>query len=74
MCASLPGAGAAFVPGESGKFLADLFALGRLALAQERVKAVYGGGVCTHCDAARFYSHRRDRVTGRHAALIWLES
>ncbi len=73
-CASLDGAHAAFVAGGAGKFRADLFALGRLALAQEGVGEVHGGGVCTHCDAARFYSHRRDRVTGRHAALVWLEA
>ena len=30
-------------------------------------------GSARSCDAGRFYSHRRDRVTGRHAALIWLE-
>lgn len=69
----LDGARSAFVEQGEGKYRADLFALGHLALAQERVDAVYGGGVCTACDAGRFYSHRRDRVTGRHAALIWLE-
>ena len=72
-CTSLAGAAAFFVPHGSGKYLADLFALGRLALAQVGVDAVFGGGVCTYCDADRFYSHRRDRVTGRHAALIWLQ-
>jgi copper oxidase (laccase) domain-containing protein len=35
---------------------------------------VYGGGLCTYRDAARFYSYRRDRTTGRMAALIWLDS
>lgn len=73
-CTSLADASAFFVPHGSGKYLADLFALGRLALAQVGVDAVFGGGVCTYCDADRFYSHRRDRVTGRHAALIWLEA
>jgi polyphenol oxidase len=73
-CNSLAGAESFFVPHGSGKYRADLFALGRLALAQEGVDAVFGGGVCTYCDADRFYSHRRDRVTGRHAALIWLEA
>jgi hypothetical protein len=72
-CTSLAGAAAFFVPHGSGKYLADLFALGRLALAQVGVDAVFGGGICTYCDADRFYSHRRDRVTGRHAALIWLQ-
>jgi purine-nucleoside/S-methyl-5'-thioadenosine phosphorylase / adenosine deaminase len=71
MTAGLAGAPAAFVAHGAGKFRADLFALGRLALAEQGVAAVYGGGVCTHCDADRFYSYRRDRITGRHAALIW---
>jgi len=73
-CAGLRGASVGFTPHGAGKFRADLFALGRLALTREGVDRVYGGGVCTHCDAARFYSHRRDRITGRHAALIWLEA
>jgi len=72
--ARLDGAGVGFTPHGAGKYRADLFALGRLALMQEGIDRVYGGGVCTHCDAARFYSYRRDRITGRHAALIWLEA
>jgi hypothetical protein len=38
------------------------------------VHAVSGGGLCTRSDARRFFSHRRDRRTGRQAALIWLEA
>jgi YfiH family protein len=66
------GAATAFVDLGGGKHRADLFALGKMALATVDVDAVFGGGHCTFCDAERFYSHRRDRVTGRHAALIWL--
>lgn len=73
MTSGLPEAAAAFVPAGAGKYHADLFALGRMALAAVGVDAVFGGGVCTYCDPQRFYSHRRDRVTGRHAALIWIE-
>ncbi len=73
MTAGLNGAEAAFVPAGVGKYRADLFALGRMALAEVHIDTVFGGGVCTYCDAARFYSHRRDRITGRHAALIWIE-
>jgi polyphenol oxidase len=73
MTRGLTGAAAAFIPAGAGKYRADLFALGRMALAEERIDAIFGGGICTYCDAARFYSHRRDRVTGRHAALIWIE-
>lgn len=74
MCAALPGARAAFVPCGPHKFHADLYALARLALAQEAVVDVHGGGDCTYCDAARYYSHRRDRVTGRQATLIWIDA
>jgi YfiH family protein len=69
-----PGAGGAFAPHGEGKWLADLFALARRRLARCGVTRVYGGGLCTFRDAARFYSYRRDRTTGRMAALIWLDA
>ncbi|MDR3414673.1 MAG: peptidoglycan editing factor PgeF [Nevskia sp.] len=55
-----------------GKYLADLFALARMRLQAAGVQRVYGGGLSTHADAARFYSYRRDGATGRMAALIWI--
>lgn len=74
MEAQMPQARAAFVDLGGGKYLADLFQLGQMALAQVAVDVVRGGGACTFSDPARFYSYRRDRVTGRHAALVWIES
>lgn len=72
MAAALPDFAQAFEPlATPGKYRADLFRLARQALAQVDVADVRGGGLCTASDAARFYSFRRDRVTGRHAALIW---
>lgn len=71
MRAHLPEAGRAFTARPNGKYLADLFALGRQALDQAGVTRIYGGHDCTFSDPARFYSFRRDRTTGRHAALIW---
>jgi copper oxidase (laccase) domain-containing protein len=73
MTSGLEGSAAAFVSAGRGKYRADLFALGRMALAAAGVDAVFGGGVCTYCDPESFYSHRRDRVTGRHAALVWID-
>jgi polyphenol oxidase len=64
---------AAFRPHGSGKWLADLFLLARQRLAKVGLVNVYGGGQCTYSDPARFFSHRRDRVSGRMAALIWIE-
>jgi YfiH family protein len=68
------GAAAAFVPHRDGKWLADLFALARQRLSRCGVEQVTGGGLCTYGHPARFYSYRRDRTTGRMAALIWLEA
>ncbi|MGQ0749285.1 MAG: peptidoglycan editing factor PgeF [Betaproteobacteria bacterium] len=66
-----PVAASAFAPLGQNKWLADLYALARSALARAGVNAIYGGGFCTVSDPQRFYSYRRDRVTGRMAALIW---
>jgi YfiH family protein len=72
MRAALPRADSAFAPLPAhGKYLADLCALARQALAQVGVEDTYGGALCTASDPGRFYSFRRDRVTGRHVAVIW---
>ncbi|MFZ2853664.1 MAG: peptidoglycan editing factor PgeF [Rhodocyclaceae bacterium] len=63
---------AAFTALQPGKWLADIYLLARLALARAGVGAVYGGGYCTVEEATRFFSYRRDGVTGRMASLIWL--
>ncbi len=63
---------AAFRPGAPGKYWADLYALARTRLARAGCTRVYGGDACTVADAARFYSYRRDRTTGRMATLVWL--
>jgi len=36
------------------------------------VTAVHGGGLCTASAADRFYSYRRDGISGRMASLVWL--
>ncbi len=69
-----PEAHAAFALNARGRFTADLFALARRRLVRAGVERIYGGGVCTYADAARYFSHRRDGRTGRQASLIWLET
>lgn len=63
-----------FRPGQGDRWLGDLFALARRRLNRAGVTAIYGGGVCTVSDPARFFSHRRDGVSGRMATLIWRET
>ncbi len=67
------GAAPAFAPtGAPGKWHADLYALARRRLARVGVRDVAGGGLCTASDPQRFYSFRRDGVTGRMASLVWI--
>lgn len=62
------------VPGTPGKWLGDLPAIARQRLVALGVPAnrIHGGSLCTVSDPARFFSFRRDGVTGRMASLVWL--
>jgi YfiH family protein len=68
------GAGDAFEAKAAGKFMADLGMLARRQLEHLGVRRIYGGGECTYARADRYFSHRRDGVTGRQATLIWREA
>ena len=68
-----PGSAAAFADHRPGKWLADLFWLARRRLDAIGVTEIHGGGLCTVSDPQRFFSHRRDRVSGRMAALVWIQ-
>jgi polyphenol oxidase len=72
-CEQAPAAGRHFVANARGRWWADLAGLARDRLAGAGVTAVYGGGPCTFADPGRFFSYRRDGMTGRFAALIWQE-
>lgn len=63
----------AFQPSPAGRWWADIYRLARQRLHGRDVHGVYGGGWCTYRDAGRFFSYRRDGVTGRMASLIWIE-
>jgi YfiH family protein len=63
-----------FAPKGRGKWNADLYAIARARLERSGVRSINGGGYCTFTDSARFFSYRRERETGRMAALIWVAS
>lgn len=66
-----------FKPLAGGKWLADLPALARQRLAALGITQVFGNDGsapwCTVGQPLRFFSHRRDRISGRQAACIWLD-
>lgn len=68
---------ACFTALPAGKWLADLAGLARLRLRAAGVTQVFGNDGsakwCTVGNASRFFSHRRDRVSGRFAASVWIE-
>lgn len=65
---------AAFRPSTDGKWLANLYALATERLNVLGVDRVWGGDLCMYSDPTRFFSYRRDGVTGRMASLIWILS
>lgn len=68
-----PGAASAFAPAAGGKWLCDIYQLARRRLDALGIQRIGGGGGCTASDAERFFSHRRDGVSGRMASMVWLE-
>lgn len=75
LCAGPAGSGAeaAFVALGGGKYLIDMVKLVSLRLNQHADIALFGGQIDTFGDSLRCFSYRRDGVTGRHAALIWID-
>ncbi|HMT94801.1 peptidoglycan editing factor PgeF [uncultured Thiothrix sp.] len=62
----------AFQATQAGKWLADIYQLGRQRLSAMGVTAIYGGELCTYTQQDLFFSFRRDQQTGRMASLVWL--
>lgn len=63
----------AFYQTDKRHWLCDIYQLARIELTGLGITSVFGGNECTYSDKLRFYSYRRDGVTGRMASLIWLE-
>jgi len=70
--ASLDGAGEFFAAHGAGHWLCDLAGIAETMLQGLGVAAVYRDPHCSYRDAEQFYSYRREPVTGRMAALIWI--
>lgn len=72
-CASLDGAQDYFIASSrSGHWLCDLAGLAERVLSARGVTRIARDPGCSFRDRERFFSYRRDAVTGRMAALIWI--
>ena len=75
----------AFVSTTNGKWLADIYGLASMRLAASGIRRVgaprsghpavqrHSTNWCTVTQEEKFFSYRRDGVTGRMASCIWLE-
>jgi len=55
------------------RWLLDLNLAARIILNRLGLPRVFGGGMCTYKDPERFFSHRRDGITGRMAHVTWID-
>lgn len=62
---------AAFCLQDNQRYLADLYQLACIRLHSVGVQAIYGGSYCTYSQPERFYSYRREGVTGRMVSFIY---
>jgi YfiH family protein len=60
------------VHGEPGKYHADIYQLARQRLQALGITRIHGGTLCTYQQKDKFFSYRRDGVTGRMGTFIWL--
>ena len=58
----------------AGKYLCDMYGIARQRLASIGVTQVTGGEYCTFSQSELFFSHRRNPVTGRMAALVGIDA
>ena len=63
---------------KGGKYFLDLALAARLKLNYNNIYNIGGAGItedfCTFRDEDDFFSYRRDKITGRMASLIWIDS
>jgi hypothetical protein len=67
-----PAASASFLANRPGHWLCDLPGLAERVLREAGVGLVERSQDCSYADTGRFFSYRREAVTGRMASLIWI--
>jgi len=62
----------AFKVSDQTHYLADIYLLAKQRLSALGITQIYGGDFCTVTEKQRFFSYRRDGITGRMVSLIWI--
>ncbi|MFQ3277774.1 MAG: copper oxidase (laccase) domain-containing protein, partial [Colwellia sp.] len=60
----------AFLKQENGKYLADLHQIARLQLQSLGVTVISNVEECTYLNIDKYYSYRKEKLTGRMASVI----
>ena len=63
-----------FKQNRPGHWLCDLPGLAVDQLHDLKATAVHQSGLCSFDDDSKFYSYRRENISGRMASLIWIKS
>jgi copper oxidase (laccase) domain-containing protein len=63
----------AFVPAAGGKWMCDIYRWRACACRRSGFAVSPAPTFARSSDAQRWFSHRRDGVSGRMASLVWLE-
>ena len=63
----------AFCQKADGKWLLDIYQIARANLNDLGIENIYGGDQCTFRQGDKFFSYRRDGITGRMASIIWMQ-
>ena len=71
---AISGTDHAFIYSSRGKWRMSLSALVRQQLLKRGISMIYACNLCTFEEQDKFYSYRRENITGRVASLIWMES
>ena len=72
-CAKYPELETTFQNSEKvGKFYADLYAIARYILKQQRIETVLGGDQCSYRQTDEYFSYRREAKTGRMATFVFM--
>lgn len=61
-----------FTPFAKDKWLMNIYHLGTQRLNDVGVTQIYGGDYCTYSEPEKFFSYRREKVTGRMVSLIYI--